>query len=659
MQSIQNMALYVVVTPRPYPSVYNSNYGTTDTYGDIVFNVYDDNNNQPASGNGLQVIYNELENGRFIIQKSRTILGTSDEVYTNVLLERMGGYQSYYFDISIESYVQPAGTIYQGNGPTITGVRILQTAHLSGNGVMLTVANSSDGSDLQYFIDDLGPFNPRFDGLTAGWHTAKVRDQNGREASLVFFMPDDEPFLVDTPNKELLPNSNINSRWHAAFNPLVFAYQRKDFRVTDVQSVNDNPCLYTREAVTGLNKGDLVYVNADPYQGIFTVKSATDTTVTLDVVFISNSAGATGFMNSDTLRPYYKLVSEISYTDPDTRAQKQSEYRHSPNPRNGRTEADYSGVLRSLVTTKSDSYYDQLNYNDTNLCASYSVRYREEWEGGPDDRWFQIPGYFYVTYSAMQVQSKWGSNMGKFVPFIQGSQALFVTDFKEPAYTPGYPFDIGFIYSELLYDIPYDLHITQLDVNRRTMSDPIVHRLAKQIGLNRLLLSTTGYFDNCWYLRLKIYGDNNGPVQVTEDKVIRIDRAIDVNSVYLRWIGYSGSWEYYRFVWNQEVSLNVQNAVTVKRYVYDYENTEGTEDTISKEAAAGIKVFAEDLSVADIRGLQSLKTSPKVQWLASRNPMRWQTVIVATGSAVEYETQLGTYAYQLQFTLPGVVVQTL
>jgi hypothetical protein len=652
------MALYVEVIQRRDTSVYSSNYGTTDTRGDIIFNVYDDSNNQPANGNGLKVYYSELESGRYTVQKSVTILGTSELVYPDILLERLGGYQSYYFDVSIERYEQPAGTAYQGNGPTITDVRVLLTAHGAEGGVVLIVANSSDGSGLSYIIDTTD-VNPRFSGLTAGPHVAKVRDQNGRQTTFDFIMPAHDDFRLSTPNKELMVGSNINSRWHAAFNPLVFTYQRQDFRVTDVQNINNNPCLYIREAVTGLKKDDLVYVNAGLYQGVFTVKSATDTTVTLDMPFISNSAGAGGLMNSDALRPYYKVVSEITYTDPETGTLTTSEYRHSPNPRNGITEADYSGILRSLVTPKCDSLYSDLNYNDPHLCATYSVRYREEWQDGPGGRWFQIPGDFYVTYSAMQVQSKWGSNMGKFVPFIQGSQALFVTDFKEPAYTPGYPFDIGFIYSEIMYDIPYYMHITQLNINRKPMGDPIVHRLEKKVGLNRLLLSKNKYDDNCWYLRLKIYGDNNGPVQVTEDKIIRIDRTLDVNSVYVRWIGYSGSWEYYRFVWNQEMSLNVQNAVTVKRYIYDYQETEGAEDTISKEAAAGIKVFAEDLSVADIRGLQSLKTSPKVQWLSSRNPMRWQTVMVATGSAVEYETQLGTYAYQLQFTLPGVVVQTL
>lgn len=648
------MALFVLVTRQPNAPVYNANTGGYDIYGNINFDVYDDFTGQPANGNGLQVVYNELVNGLFNRQGSKTLNASSEQIYTDVLLERNSGNDPYYLSIDVESYVQPGGAPSAGGGPVINAVQVLLRAHQQGNGIVLIVASADEPASLKYYIDDYGPIEPRFSGLTSGWHTAKVVDMNGRTATLPFLMPDDDPLLTDTPNKALAPN--INSRWHAAFNPLVFSYQRKDFTVIDVQNDNGSACLLTREAVTGLKINDLIYVSAGPYQGTFTVKSAAGTTVTLNTAF---TAAAIGFMNSDTLRPYYKVVSQINYTNPETGAAMQNEYRHSPSPLNGRTEADYSGVLRSLVSPKSNSNYDQLNYNDPHLCAAYTVRYREDWQDGPDDRWFDIPGNFYVTYSAMQVQSAYGSNMGQFVPYIQGSQARFVTDFTEPAYTPGYPFDIGFIYSELMYDAPYYLHVTMLDINRRPIGNAIVRGLKKKVGLNRLLLSTDTYPGTCWYLRLMVYGDNGGAVQVTEDKVVRIDKAIDVNSVYLRWIGYAGSWEYYRFVWNQEMSLNVQNAVTVKHYVYDYENTQGAEDTISKEAAAGIKVFAEDLSVADIRGLQSLKTSPKVQWLASRNLMRWQTVIVAAGSTVEYETQLGTYAYQLQFTLPGVVVQTL
>ncbi len=653
------MAFYVVPRVVSNLPVYNAATSSNDTYGSIFFDVFDDFTGQPANGNGLQVTFNETVNGLFNARRGTTLYQSSEEIYQNILLERLGGNDPYYLEISIEGYIQPAGTTYPGGGPTITDVLVLIPAHVGGGiGLVLIKATNDNMSNLQYFIDDI-PVNPRFFGLTAGPHVAKVVDSiSNRQAVFPFVMPSDEPLLIKSPDADVV--SGVKSRWNAAFNPVVFTYQRRDFKVTNVQNNNGFACIYTREAVTGLKENDQVYLNVDKYQGLFAVKSITDTTVTLNFAFIDNTEGKTGFMNSDTLRPYFKLVTRLTYTDPDTGAVQQSEYRHSPNPRNGLVEADYSGVLRSLVTPQSLSRYSETNHNDRNLCASYTVSYREDWEGLADDRWFGVEGTNYVTYSAMQVQAAGGGNMAPFVPYSEGSQARFVTDFKEPAYSVGYPFDISFIYSELLGEHGYYLHMTMLDINRRTLGDPITQDLKKQIGLNRLLLSADTYHDNCWYLRINVRRNGaSGPIQVTEDKIIRVDRTIDVNSVYLRWIGYNGSWEYYRFVWNQEMSLNVQNAVTVKRYVYDYENTQGGEDTISKEAAAGIKVFAEDLSVADIRGLQSLKTSPKVQWLASRNPLQWQTVIVATGSTVEYETQMGTYAYQLQFTLPGVVVQTM
>ncbi len=649
------MALFVNVNYQYDAPVYNPSINGYETFGTITFDVMDDTTNQPADGNGLQVLYTELDNNFSHGQYTATIYGTSQVIYPYQVL-RSTGYQTSSITVTVDQYIQPGGASGPGGGPAITDVLVLIPAHIGGGvGLVLIKATNDNMSNLQYIID-VTTVNPRFFGLTAGLHVIKVVDRLSlKQATLNFIMPEDEPFLVGRPVKEILPG--FDSCWNAAFNPVVFTYQRRDFKVTDVQNDDGHACIYTREAVIGLQKGDEVYLEAMPYLGLFKVLSATDTTVTLDTKF---DKAATGFMNSDTLRPYFKVVSQLTYTDPETGTLRHSEYRHSPNPRNGRVEADYSGVLRSLVSPQSLSNYDKINYNDQNLCASYTISYREDWEGLADDRWFGVDGTYYVTYSAMQVQAAGGGNMAPFVPYSEGSQARFITDFKEPAYSVGYPFDIGFIYSELLGEHGYYLHITMLDINRRTLGDPVTRDLKKQVGLNRLLLSADSYHDNCWYLRINVRRNGaSGPIQVTEDKVIRIDRAIDVNSVYLRWIGYNGSWEYYRFVWNQEMSLNVQNPVTVKRYVYDYENTQGAEDTISKEAAAGIKVFAEDLSVADIRGLQSLKTSPKVQWLASRNPLQWQTVIVATGSTVEYETQMGTYAYQLQFTLPGVVVQTM
>jgi hypothetical protein len=180
-----------------------------------------------------------------------------------------------------------------------------------------------------------------------------------------------------------------------------------------------------------------------------------------------------------------------------------------------------------------------------------------------------------------------------------------------------------------------------------------------QVGLNRLLISID-FPPEVYYFNLTLkYNDgNNIPYAVTRTQTIRIDDAVDENSVYLRWIGLTGSWNYYRFVFNQEISLDVQDAVIIKNFVSDWENQEGIEEVISKSAGQKIKVMAEDLSVADIKGLQSIKYSPKVQMLVNPNPVKWQTIVINSATFSEYETQYGQYAFSVTFNLPSINIQT-
>lgn len=181
----------------------------------------------------------------------------------------------------------------------------------------------------------------------------------------------------------------------------------------------------------------------------------------------------------------------------------------------------------------------------------------------------------------------------------------------------------------------------------------------EHVGLNRLLVNQT-FPDDAYYftLSLKYDDDNDNTHIITQTQTIRIDGMVDDQSIYLRWIGLSGCWNYYRFVFNQEVSLDVQNATIIKNYVTDWANQDGIEEVISKEAGQKMKVMAEDLSVADIKGLQSIKYSPKVQMLVSKNPVKWQTVVLNTATFSEYETQYGQAPFSVTFNLPGVNIQT-
>lgn len=68
--------------------------------------------------------------------------------------------------------------------------------------------------------------------------------------------------------------------------------------------------------------------------------------------------------------------------------------------------------------------------------------------------------------------------------------------------------------------------------------------------------------------------------------------------------------------------------------------------------------MAEDLSIADIKGLQSIKYSPKVQMLVNKNPMKWQTIVLNTATFSEYETLNGHAPFSVTFNLPAINIQT-
>ena len=96
----------------------------------------------------------------------------------------------------------------------------------------------------------------------------------------------------------------------------------------------------------------------------------------------------------------------------------------------------------------------------------------------------------------------------------------------------------------------------------------------------------------------------------------------------------------------------------IKNYVFDWENQDGIDEVIGKSAGQKIRVSAEDLSVADIKGLQSIKYSPKVQMLVNKNPVKWQTVVLNTATFSEYETLNGYAPFSITFNLPSINIQT-
>ncbi|WP_374951010.1 hypothetical protein [Mucilaginibacter sp.] len=673
-----------------YTSTYNLG---NQVNGRVYIKITNAATGQPANGNNVSVSYQVNDNGS-ISNYSVNIPGQSIAIFTGKISDSDPAHPYFTaFTITGISAVPDADPPVLSCDLSINYIAVNQPESATGAGDgQITVNATSSYLPVEFSLDAVNyQSSPVFSNLSGGFTTVYARDANNCSAQLSVQVPSLKNLLLSDPSVTL-PGGNV-SRWSAAFNPVVFTYQRKDFAVTGVQlhTASGQAMVTVNANVAKIAKGDTVYLEAGAYNGIYKVSDKTETDqLIIDAPF---NGDAVGFVNINKLKAYYRIITRVTYFDKINGKQSTITSTNRPDHK-GVTRADLANFLQSILHAKDESTFTQYNYRDDNLSASYQVAYAEEWEEDGvtnTSAYISINPTYYVLYAAKQLGEQYGGNLAAYVPFSNspaGSEkAKWITDFAEPAFSNGYPFDIGFIYSEDLLGRQIYCDITLLDINRKPLpggpqtgyllnedggwllnqdgSKLVIARQTQlaipvpaQLGLNRLLINQS-FAPDVYFINIALkFTDDAGHVQnVTETQTIRIDDAVDDHSVYLRWIGLKGSWNYYRFIYNQEVSLDVQNAVIIKSYVHDWEHQDSIEEVISKTAGQKIKVMAEDLPVADIKGLQSIKYSPKVQMLVNKNPVKWQTVVINTATYSEYETRNGQAPFSITFNLPAVNVQ--
>lgn len=688
------MGLIGSITPANLHTTYPEP-GVEVVYADIYLSILDSTTGQSVNGNNAVVDYRKDVTG-VITNLQQAVPGQSVQIYSGIINQTrtIGGVPNveYYVSFLVTGVGQPNPSL-PVNICDLSIDRINIDAPESAPGAhdaQITVVASSS-YPIQYSLDNITfQSSPTFSGLASGLQTVYVIDENtlGCAVNQSVTIPVTTGTLINDPAVTI---GNNESRWNAAFNPIVFTYQRKDYSVTGVTV--DNATNKAKVAVNTTFTDEIndksVYINAGPYKGAFKVKSFSADSLVIDTPYVSN---ASGFININQLKPYYKVLTRITYQDPITGQQNTITSTNRPD-NTGLVKADLSNFLQSLLRAKDESNYTQVNYRDTNLSASYQIEYAESWGVGTNDHvsdWITITDPYYVIYTARQLGDKHGGNLAAYVPFktvVNGTPlAKWITDFVEPVYSNNYPFDLGFIYSEDLAGLDLYAKISLLDINKDLIggfspvyllnedSSFLLNQdgskliiadapsanvgLAAHIGLNRFLVDHD-FNDEVYYFTIGIYYTSGATEkQVIADQLVRVDKNLDHNSVYLRWIGLTGSWNYYRFTYNQDISLDVQNATIIKNYVLDWENQDGIEEVIGKSAGQKMKVYAEDISVADIKGLQSIKYSPKVQMLVNKNPVKWQTVVLNTATFSEYETLNGFAPFSVTFNLPSINIQT-
>jgi hypothetical protein len=668
---------------------------TTSYNAAFYISIYDAATGELTPGNGVGVNYQYFNNGIPGATFSRSVIGSQVKITQGTYREvrNFDGEILSEFEVRITGFDQ---VIPEEPPPNTTVCDVMITAvnvdhkesAIGAADAQVTILAQSSQLPITYSLDGVTfQSSPTFTGLHGGGYVAYVSDAGGCTANRSFTIEVIQNLLTADPSVDV-GTSNL-SRWNAAFNPVVFTYQRKDYQVTGIGADgNGNMIVSVNTNLAGLTENDKVYLCAGAYKGIYAVKSTSGGQIYIDSPYIA-SGNNTGFININRLRPYYEVKTEITYFDKAAGMMKSITSTNRPD-QTGLVKADISSFLQSLLRVQDESDFTAINFRDDNLSASYTIRYAEAWDGHPPV-YISMDHPYYVLYAAKQLGDAYGGNLAAYVPFpsvnSQGKRAKWITDFAEPVFSNNYPFDIGFIYSDAIAGLAIYCELTLLDINRQPITGSIqttgllnedgsfllnqdgnkfiiadasatTFPVAQYIGLNRLLINQS-FPPDAYYFTLTLKYDASGTSHtITQTQTVRIDDMVDDQSVYLRWIGLTGSWNYYRFVYNQEISLDVQNATIIKNYVNDWANQNSIEEVISKTAGQKMKVMAEDLSVADIKGLQSIKYSPKVQMLVNKNPVKWQTVVLNTATFAEYETRNGQAPFSVTFNLPGINIQT-
>lgn len=566
----------------------------------------------------------------------------------------------------------------------------------------IVVSSSSTHQPVTYVLTGVGvsrtQTTTQFLGLRPGTYWIDATDALGCKLITSVVIPSMRKTLVSTPEAQV--SAGNVSRWSAAFNPVVFKYQRKDFRIDYIQALSPTYILVSLNlnASIPLSGDDVLLmasrkctVKTEKYS--FSLKPVSININGSELFFdltglmtgVDDNTG--GLMNAFGIRSGHRFVTEITFGN--EAVKRVVTARHSAGL-DGIATADVSRYLQTAINPKDSFKYDQINHRDTGLSVPFSVRYKEEWDAGSSE-WTMVDQPFFATYSALQLNNGYGSNMARYVTFLnepaEANKAKFLCESDKPHLHLGLPFDVAFIYSAelagkqlILSETGHDLngvqvfqsaevinylttesgaYFVQPDGSKLVASRTAALALLDQSsGVNRLMV---GHSLPDTAVRLEVYvyyrDDTGAAVRITEVKQISVRSLPCSDYQYLKWIGPKGGWNYSMFDFRATVSLDVEETETVDHYLSDYESQDATSDVIYKTGSKTVTVGKNGLEASEMEVAASLLMSPKVYLLTSLNPIRWQTVIVEAKGTELYDTRQKRGDIEFKFRLPAMNVQ--
>lgn len=218
------------------------------------------------------------------------------------------------------------------------------------------------------------------------------------------------------------PYQTINgesSKWNAVAHPVLYKMQRKDFTFASITNSGGFVRLVLDSSFGDVSASfdvdDYIYFQTDA--GVYAVfgtvtassYSAPNTLVTLDTTYISSS---TGFVNSDALRPSYRV--EVSVYNSAGTLLNQSPETYSPF-RTGSLSIDVSGILRNFMLPDNDVSLTVNSAEDTNVFIGFYITYTEVWSSSAESAVSDSANVFYAILGAMQIPSTYGSNIYEYL----------------------------------------------------------------------------------------------------------------------------------------------------------------------------------------------------------------------------------------------------
>ncbi len=229
------------------------------------------------------------------------------------------------------------------------------------------------------------------------------------------------------PIREIVP-FNL-SKWNAAFSPILYDGNRRDFIVTNIASSGQGDIFVYFTGGTLADTPDVnsfVFLSSGPYKGSFKVLSTSASVLRLDTPFITISSS--GYMNFNSSRANYHIELELyKIVNSNYVLIATSVFRTRPD---GTFQFDINALLKQDIIFLNKYDYMAINERDTDVSGGFNFRLREVFQGSNNPfSNFDEKDVTYFVGAARQLRDNLGANLGDHVP-ITGSIGLFNGDFN-------------------------------------------------------------------------------------------------------------------------------------------------------------------------------------------------------------------------------------